>query len=153
MWTRPKPCGRLLSRMSPGPRHLIMAAAVADYRPRKVSQQKLKKSDAELNLPLERTPDILQAVKARRAETGYPTITVGFAAESENLRENARRKLKSKGLDLIVANDISAEDAGFAVDTNQVIVLDKDGGAQRIELTSKAAIGDAIIERVGELLA
>ncbi len=132
---------------------LIMAAAVADYRPRDVAKQKIKKSDASLSLPLERSPDILMVVKAQREQTGYPMIAVGFAAESENLVENASGKLRKKGLDLLVANDISASDAGFAVDTNRVVVLDMDGGLHRIDLTSKAAIGAYIIERVGGLLA
>ena len=132
---------------------LIMAAAVADYRPRLVSEQKIKKADDSLTLPLERTPDILMAVKALREETGYPVLVVGFAAESENLVENASVKLQAKGLDLLVANDITASDAGFAVDTNRVVVLDMDGGAHKIDLTSKAAIGAYIIERVGGLLA
>jgi len=132
---------------------LIMAAAVADYRPRDIAAQKIKKSNSALNLPLERTPDILLAVKAEREKTGYPMVVVGFAAESENLMANARGKLRSKGVDLLVANDISAGDAGFAVDTNRVVVLDKDGGAHKINLTSKAAIGATIIERVASLLA
>ena len=132
---------------------LIMAAAVADYRPRSVSEQKIKKSDDSLALPLERTRDILMAVRAQREKSGYPMIVVGFAAESENLVENASGKLQTKGLDLLVANDISAADAGFAVDTNRVVVLDMDGGLQAIDLTSKAAIGAYIIERVGGLLA
>ena len=132
---------------------LIMAAAVADYRPRDVAAQKIKKSNSALNLPLERTPDILLAVKAQRGKTGYPLVVVGFAAESENLMANASGKLRSKGVDLLVANDISAGDAGFAVDTNRVVVLDKGGGVYKIDLTSKAAIGAIIIERVGSLLA
>ena len=132
---------------------LIMAAAVADYRPRSVSEQKMKKADDSFNLPLERNPDILMRVKAQREKTGYPMIVVGFAAESENLLENASGKLQAKGLDLLVANDISANDAGFAVDTNRVVVLDMDGGMHTIDLTSKAAVGAYIIERVGGLLA
>ena len=132
---------------------LIMAAAVADYRPRDVSAQKIKKSDSSLTLPLERAPDILMAVKTQREKSGYPKIVVGFAAESENLLENARGKLRAKGLDLLVANDISAEDAGFAVDTNRVVLLDREGGVDEIDLASKAAIGAIIIVRVGELLA
>ena len=131
---------------------LVMAAAVADYRPRTVSEQKIKKSDDNLNLPLTRTADILMAVKAQRARTGYPMIAVGFAAESENLVENASDKLQSKGLDLLIANDITASDAGFAVDTNRVVALDMDGGLHQIDLTSKAAIGAYVIERIGGLL-
>lgn len=132
---------------------LIMAAAVADYRPGSVSQQKIKKADDSLTLPLARNPDILMAVKAQREKTGYPMIVVGFAAESENLVENASGKLQAKELDLLVANDISASDAGFAVDANRVVVLDMDGGVHQIDLTSKSAIGAYIIERVGGLLA
>ena len=132
---------------------LIMTAAVADYRPRAISERKIKKAEGRLTLPLAPTPDILMAVKAQRELTGYPKIVVGFAAESENLVENASGKLQAKGLDLLVANDITAEDAGFAVDDNRVVVLDLDGGLHTIELTSKAAIGAYIIERVGSLLA
>ncbi len=132
---------------------LVMAAAVADYRPRQVAQHKIKKADAALRLDLTRTDDILLAVKAQRQASGYPVIVVGFAAESENLLENASDKLQSKGLDLLVANDITAPDAGFAVDSNRVVVLDSDGGLQRIELSSKASIGASIIQRIGSLLA
>lgn len=131
---------------------LVMAAAVADYRPQAVSEQKIKKSQADLSLPLVRAPDILMAVKAQQGETGYPMIVVGFAAESENLVENAGAKLRRKGLDLLVANDITAADAGFAVDTNRVVVLDMDGGLQAIDLRSKAEIGAYIIERIVGLL-
>ena len=132
---------------------LIMAAAVADYQPRAISPQKIKKSDQSLTLPLARTADILLEVKQKRAETGYPMLVVGFAAESENLVENASGKLQSKGLDLLVANDITADDAGFAVDSNRVVVLDMDGGLRAIDRTSKANIGAYIIERLGGLLA
>lgn len=131
---------------------LVMAAAVADYRPRQVAQKKIKKAAAALRLDLTRTDDILLAVKAQRQASGYPVIVVGFAAESENLLENASGKLQSKGLDLLVANDITAPDAGFAVDNNRVVVLDADGGLQRIELSSKASIGASIVQRVSSLL-
>ncbi len=131
---------------------LVMAAAVADYRPRQVAPKKIKKAAAALRLELTRTDDILLAVKAQRQASGYPVIVVGFAAESENLLENASGKLQSKGLDLLVANDITAPDAGFAVDNNRVLVLDADGGLQRIELSSKASIGAGIVQRVSSLL-
>lgn len=131
---------------------LVMAAAVADYRPLAAAAEKIKKADADLSLALARTPDILMSVKARRAETGYPMIVVGFAAESQNLIENAADKLQRKGLDLLIANDITAADAGFAVDSNRVLVLDMDGGLHPIELTSKAHIGAYIIQRIGGLL-
>ena len=131
---------------------LVMAAAVADYKPLDVSAQKIKKADDDLTLSLERTADILMSVKQRRAETGYPVIVVGFAAESQNLVENASDKLQRKGLDLLIANDITAKDAGFQVDTNRVLVLDMDGGLHKIDRRSKAEIGAYIIERIGGLL-
>lgn len=131
---------------------LVMAAAVADYKPADVSERKIKKADDDLTLPLERTADILMTVKQRRADTGYPMIVVGFAAESENLVENASDKLQRKGLDLLIANDITAKDAGFEVDSNRVLVLDMDGGLHKIDRRSKADIGAYIIERVGGLL-
>ena len=131
---------------------LIMAAAVADYKPLAVANEKIKKSDDDLRLALARTPDILMAVKEQRAKTGYPMIVVGFAAESQNLVENAADKLQRKGLDLLIANDITADDAGFAVDSNRVLVLDMDGGLHPIERTSKANIGAYIIERIEGLL-
>ena len=131
---------------------LVMAAAVADYKPLAAAAEKIKKADADLSLALARTPDILMAVKAQRAETGYPMIVVGFAAESQNLIENAADKLQRKGLDLLIANDITAADAGFAVDSNRVLVLDMDGGLHPIERTSKANIGAYIIERIEGLL-
>ena len=127
---------------------LIMAAAVADFKPAQAAAQKIKKGDAPgatLTLTLARTPDILLDVKARRAQTGRPRVVIGFAAESENLLANAREKLARKGLDLIVANDISAPDAGFEVDTNRVTLLDAQGGQQPYELASKAAVAEIVI--------
>lgn len=135
---------------------LLMAAAVADYRPAQVAAQKIKKSgDAseELALTLIRTADILQDVRAAREVSGWPRVVVGFAAESENLLRNAEAKLRAKGLDLIAANDITAPDAGFGADTNRVILLDRDGGQQALGLLSKARVAEAVIARVVELLA
>ena len=134
---------------------LIMAAAVADFRPAEVAPQKIKKAgDPETApaIPLARTPDILMDVKARRAKTGRPRVVVGFAAESENLLANAQDKLARKGMDLIVANDISAADAGFAVDTNRVTLLDAQGGQQAVDLASKARVGEIVIEWVARAL-
>lgn len=131
---------------------LVMSAAVADYKPTQVSDQKIKKSDSDLSIPLARTPDILMSVKEQRQSTGFPRIAVGFAAESQNLIDNAIGKLQRKGLDMLVANDITASDAGFAVDTNRVIVLDRDGGQVPMELTSKANIGAYLMERIADLL-
>lgn len=134
---------------------LIMAAAVADFRPKSAADQKIKKqhdSDAGLTLELTRTPDILMQIKQQREQSGFPRVVVGFAAESENLLQNATAKLNRKGLDLLVANDISAQDAGFEVDTNRVIILDRDGGQQPIDLSSKATISEIIIARAAERL-
>ncbi len=135
---------------------VIMAAAVADFRPASASEQKIKKNDddpdQQLTIEMARNPDILLAVKNIRQKTGYPKVVVGFAAESENLLQNAQKKLKSKGLDLLVANDISAPDAGFNVDNNRVTILGKNGGAEEIPLRSKARVSERVIERIIELL-
>jgi phosphopantothenoylcysteine decarboxylase/phosphopantothenate--cysteine ligase len=133
---------------------LIMAAAVADFRPAQTAEQKIKKQDEAAGLMLELTanPDILLAVKTQRTQTGWPRLTVGFAAESENLLANAQAKLQRKGLDLLVANDISATDAGFAVDTNRVTILSAQDSAQPLALMSKAQVGEALLARVAALL-
>jgi phosphopantothenoylcysteine decarboxylase/phosphopantothenate--cysteine ligase len=130
---------------------LIMAAAVADFRPANPAGQKIKKEGGIPTISLERTPDILGAVAARRAESNTPRVVVGFAAESQSLIENAQRKLESKKLELIVANDICAADAGFAVDTNRVTLLDKTG-AETLPLMSKADVAEAVLARVASLL-
>lgn len=139
----------------PGADVLIMAAAVADFRPAVIAERKIKKGADEnqkLTIELVRNPDILLTVKRLRQETGWPRVTIGFAAESEDLEENARAKLEAKGLDLIVANDITAADAGFAADTNRVILLDRRGRRQALELASKMRISEAIISRAAALL-
>ncbi|MBI5961414.1 MAG: bifunctional phosphopantothenoylcysteine decarboxylase/phosphopantothenate--cysteine ligase CoaBC, partial [Chloroflexi bacterium] len=134
---------------------LIMAAAVADFRPAEVAKQKIKKSERSDDAPtlvLTRTADILAAVKEQRAKSGWPHVTVGFAAESEDLIHNAQSKLKRKGLDLIVANDITAIDAGFEVDTNRVTLIDAEGDPRPLELASKAKISEAVLRWICELL-
>jgi phosphopantothenoylcysteine decarboxylase/phosphopantothenate--cysteine ligase len=134
---------------------LIMAAAVADFRPAEVSRRKIKKSvkpDEAPTLTLTRNPDILLEVKAQRDEKGWPRVVVGFAAESEDVLTNAQAKLKRKGLDLMVANDIMAMDAGFEVDTNRVTLIDAEGDPRPLELASKAKISEAVIRWVAKLL-
>lgn len=131
---------------------LLMAAAVADYRPAAAALQKIKKRERDLTLRLVRTPDILSVIAVKRAETGYPHVVVGFAAESEDLVENARAKLAAKRLDLIVANDVTAPDTGFGVETNRVVILDREGGVEELPLMSKAAVAEAVLERVVGLL-
>lgn len=133
---------------------LLMAAAVSDFRPAQQASQKIKKQDNDSGLIVElvRNPDILRDVHQQRASTGWPRVVVGFAAESENLLANARAKLEQKGLDLLVANDISATDAGFAVDTNRVTLLTAAGDSQAHDLMSKARVGELVIARVADLL-
>lgn len=121
---------------------LIMSAAVADWRPVSVSAEKLKKADMSRTLELERTPDILQTIMPYKGNR----IFVGFAAETGDPLPEASRKLKEKGLDLIVANDVSQSDAGFAVDTNRVTVLFADGRREDWPLMSKVAVAEKLIE-------
>ena len=124
---------------------LIMAAAVADYRPKSPSREKIKRRGSGLTLELECTRDILGTVKGN-------LIKVGFAAETSNLVGNAREKLKQKGLDLIVANDITASDSGFGTDTNRVTVIDKKGGLDSLPLLTKREVAERILDRVAQLL-
>jgi phosphopantothenoylcysteine decarboxylase/phosphopantothenate--cysteine ligase len=127
---------------------LIMAAAVADYRPRRVAEQKIKKRDAALTIELEPTTDILAAT----ADLGVGgPLRVGFAAESEHLLENARGKLARKRLDLIVANDVSRPDSGFAVDTNKVTILGRDGLELDLPPLHKRDVAEAILDQVVRL--
>jgi phosphopantothenoylcysteine decarboxylase/phosphopantothenate--cysteine ligase len=139
-------------RALPGSTALIMASAVADFRPSSFSGHKVKKADGLPEIHLEATPDILSEVMLEKENNGYPQISVGFAAETDNLLNNARRKLEEKKLDLIVANDILARDAGFAVDTNRVTILDAGGGEEVLPLISKAEVAQFIIERISGLL-
>ncbi len=130
---------------------LLMAAAVADYRPAQIAPHKIKKKDDGLVIRLTRTPDILSSVAVRRAKSGHPRLVVGFAAESERLVENARAKLAAKNLDLIVANDITALDAGFAAETNRVVLIDRER-VERLPLMSKSAVAEAVLDRVVGML-
>ena len=139
---------------------LIMAAAVADFRPKNMAKDKIKKEGGVPQIELEATEDILKTVSssALRADAGQKSdgrrlrVVVGFAAESQNLLQNAADKLESKNLDLIVANDISADDAGFAVETNRVTLLFADGSRESLPLMSKAKTAEVILERVAMLL-
>ena len=100
-----------------------------------------------------RTKDILLEVARHKDKKGFPKVTVGFAAESEDLLKNAEKKLKAKKLDLIAANDISAQDAGFEVDTNRVTLLFPDGEKGELPLMTKAEVAEAVIAQVVKLLA
>jgi phosphopantothenoylcysteine decarboxylase/phosphopantothenate--cysteine ligase len=127
---------------------IIMSSAVADYRIKNYSEQKMKKTSNEtLTLELVKNPDILQELCNRRSENSKPVI-VGFCAESENLLSNAREKINKKGCDYLVANDISRKDIGFSVDENEVLVLDKNGEITKLEKAPKTVIARQILEKI-----
>ncbi len=127
---------------------LLMAAAVADFRPLQPAAEKIKKEAGAPQIQLEPTTDILQTVARHKAQAGWPRFSIGFAAESQHLLQNAQAKLQAKRLDLIVANDIRAADAGFEVDTNRVTLLYPDGRSQALPLMSKMQVARAILESV-----
>jgi len=133
---------------------LIMASAVADFRPKNTAKDKIKKEGGVPQIALEATEDILKTVSGSRVTRSgkRPRVVVGFAAESRNLLQNAAAKLESKGLDLIAANDISAADSGFAVETNRVTLLFADGRRESLPLMSKTETAEIILERVAILL-
>jgi phosphopantothenoylcysteine decarboxylase/phosphopantothenate--cysteine ligase len=142
---------------------LLMAAAVADFKPAKVTDIKIKKSqlsDDEMSLSLTRNTDILMEVQALKnsmidsvTESRLrPLITLGFAAETHEVLEQGSKKLRKKGLDFIAINDVSADDAGFAVETNRVILLKKDGQKIEMPLQDKAAVSEQIIHHIAEAL-
>jgi phosphopantothenoylcysteine decarboxylase/phosphopantothenate--cysteine ligase len=122
---------------------LIMSAAVSDWRPKHVAGHKVKKGAAEQALTLVANPDLLLATRHVNARC----VRVGFAAETQDLQRNAREKLVRKGLQLVVANDVSAPGSGFGTDTNRVLLLDADGEVE-LPLMSKARVADAILSRV-----
>ncbi len=120
---------------------LIMTAAVADYQPKRVAREKIKKETAGLTLELIRTPDILAEVKGS-------FLKVGFAAESEDIVANAKQKFEKKQLDIIIANDITDASSGFGVDTNKVTLIDRDGKIDSLPLLTKREVADKILDRV-----
>jgi phosphopantothenoylcysteine decarboxylase/phosphopantothenate--cysteine ligase len=131
---------------------LIMAAAVADFRPKKTSENKMKKRDGIPQMELEETEDILKTVADQRSRKKRPYIVMGFAAESRDLLGNASEKLKSKKIDLIAANDVSSEDAGFGVETNRITLLFADGKQEAYPLMSKNEVAEIIMQHIATLL-
>ncbi len=131
---------------------LIMAAAVADFTPKQIAKDKMKKRDGIPQVELTAAPDILGTVSGQGSEKKRFQVVVGFAAESQNLLENAAEKLQSKQLDFIAANDISANDAGFAVDTNRVTLLFPNGSIEVLPLAGKEKVAEKIIEHISRLL-
>ncbi len=128
---------------------VVMAAAVADFRPKVAAPEKLKKEHGLSEILLEPTVDILAELGANRRPG---QLVIGFAAETENLRANAAAKLAAKKVDLIVANDVSAVDSGFEVDTNQVVLLHASGRMEELPLLSKDALADRLLEHVADVL-
>jgi phosphopantothenoylcysteine decarboxylase / phosphopantothenate---cysteine ligase len=128
---------------------VVKAAAVLDYRPREIALQKIKKADCALTLELLPNADILAELGSLKGSR--PRLLVGFAAETNDLLSNARAKLEKKKLDLIVANDVTATDAGFDADTNRVKVLSRDGSVEEWPLLSKQQVADRLLDRIKEL--
>lgn len=125
---------------------VIMAAAVADYKPHHRAEQKIKKNDETLELSLDKNPDILKLLGQQKAGQ----LLVGFAAETQNLLENAAAKVKKKNLDMIVANDVTMKGAGFSTDTNVVKLLFPDGTIKNLDLMTKEEVGNHILDIVKE---
>jgi phosphopantothenoylcysteine decarboxylase / phosphopantothenate---cysteine ligase len=126
---------------------VAMAAAVSDYRPESLARNKIKKTDGPMRLDLVRTPDVIGTLAAKKGKR----LFVGFAAETDDVVASARRKLAAKSLDLILANDVSRTDAGFAVETNAGVLIDRTGREEPIELTTKREMADRIWDRALEL--
>jgi phosphopantothenoylcysteine decarboxylase/phosphopantothenate--cysteine ligase len=127
---------------------IVMAAAVADWRPAHRADQKQAKHGAEQSMQLERTPDIL----AQLGADGTDRFLVGFAMETADLEARARAKLERKNLDLIVANDLTVPGAGFATTTNVVTLIERDGTIERLPLMDKEAVAGHVIDRIAAAL-
>jgi phosphopantothenoylcysteine decarboxylase / phosphopantothenate---cysteine ligase len=128
---------------------LIMSAAVSDYRPAGFAEHKIKRGQEEMLVKLTHNPDILKSLGGLKTRQ----VMVGFAAETQDILHHAQQKLQRKHLDLIVANDVSAPDSGFAVDTNQVTLIHRSGETESLPLLSKEEVADRILDRVAALLA
>mgnify|MGYP001139752487 CR=1 FL=1 len=126
---------------------VIKAAAVADYRPKSVSESKIKKGEGAKSVSLERTTDIISEIGNIKGDR----ILVGFAMETEDIIVNARRKLEEKKMDLIVANDLSEEGSGFQHDTNRVKIIDPEGTIEEVPLMDKMEVADRILHRVRKI--
>jgi len=128
---------------------VIMAAAVSDFKPTISSDRKIKKHEAPTVIELERTEDILSAV----ARAPGRKLLVGFAAETDNVLENAVQKLRNKKLDMIVVNDLMKKGAGFGSDTNAVVIIDRAGAQTELPVMPKREIARRIIDKIAELKA
>jgi phosphopantothenoylcysteine decarboxylase/phosphopantothenate--cysteine ligase len=129
----------------------ILAAAVADYRPSAVAEKKIKRGEGSFTLELEPTPDILAELGRERGKSNARRVLVGFAAETDRVAENARQKLARKGTDMIVANDVTQEGAGFDTDTNIVTLFLQDGREIPLPKMDKIEVGNRILDHVLEI--
>lgn len=127
---------------------VIKTAAVADYRPKDISEHKIKKDDSKLVLELIPNPDILKSLGERKTHQ----VLVGFAAETENVIEYARQKIKKKNLDFIVANNIATKGAGFKEDTNIATIIERDGSITEYDKMYKSELGNVILDKVKDYL-
>jgi phosphopantothenoylcysteine decarboxylase/phosphopantothenate--cysteine ligase len=131
---------------------LIMAAAVADFRPADPAAHKLKKSSAPDVIHLERTTDILMEISDAKEKNGRPAVIIGFSAETDDLEKNAQKKLQAKRLDLIIANEVGRPETGFETDTNRVTIFSADGTSETLPLMDKYRIAEKIVERLTAIL-
>ena len=127
---------------------VIKAAAVSDFRPKKSFSKKIKKEGKELRLDLERTPDILEEMGQKKGKR----ILVGFAAETEDMIENAKEKMRKKNLDLIVANDVSKKDTGFQSDVNKAFLISKHGKVKELPVMMKSLLAREVFDAVVKML-
>jgi phosphopantothenoylcysteine decarboxylase/phosphopantothenate--cysteine ligase len=128
---------------------IIKAAAVSDYRPMDRATHKIKKEAEALSLELIKNPDILAELGSARKKSNC--LLVGFAAETKDLTENAKKKLKGKNLDMIVANDVSRADSGFETDTNIVKIIYSDGKVEELALMTKDEVADLVLDRISAM--
>jgi phosphopantothenoylcysteine decarboxylase/phosphopantothenate--cysteine ligase len=129
---------------------IIKAAAVSDYRPKESARHKIKKGEDRINLELVKNPDILAELGCKKEAS--PQILVGFAAETQEMIVHAKEKLKAKNLDMIIANDVSREDAGFEADTNKMKLIYSDGRLEDTSLMTKDEAADLILDRIKSLI-
>ena len=131
---------------------LVMAAAVADFRPQEVSAHKIKKSAGAPRIQLIPNPDILHTIGLQRRQGKGPRVVAGFAAETQDWQENGRAKLRSKNLDLMVVNDVSRADIGFGSEFNAALLLHRDGQVEEVPRMTKFALAEMVMARVAALL-
>jgi phosphopantothenoylcysteine decarboxylase / phosphopantothenate---cysteine ligase len=138
--------------MAPESTVVVMAAAVSDYRPKEIQSKKIRRKASDINLELEPTIDILAEIASQKATTGDRRLLVGFAAESGDPVSQAKIKLQQKGLDLIIANNITLEGAGFDSDTNIVTILNRNGRMESLTRLPKLQVAEHILDHICELL-